>query len=153
MLSLVLSLVLSFMLSFVLTSVHLTMTMHLKQVLLNYYLISLHKIMTDTLTWLSWKVGPGRFKRGRLLVAYHNISQSKNFLSTFQSTHVTGFKYQLDYSQSVFYFVPQDSHSQAGSTININRISPWLTRKYSQNFSPREPWLFAKDICWGENIS
>ena len=111
------------------------------------------KIMTDTLTWLSWKVGPGRFKRGRLLVAYHDISLNENFLSTFQSTHVTGFKYQLDYSQSVFYFVPQDSHSQAGSTININRISPWLTRKYSQNFSPREPWLFAKDICWGENIS
>ena len=73
-------------------------SVHLKQVLLNYYLISLHKIMTDTLTWLSWKVGPGRFKRGRLLVAYNNISLDENFLSTLQSTRVTGFKYQQNFS-------------------------------------------------------
>ena len=76
--------------------------------------------MTYALTWLSWKVGPGRFKRGRLLVAYNNISLNENFLSTLQSTRVTGFKYQLDYSQSVFYFVPQDSHSQL-SRLNYSR--------------------------------
>ena len=35
--------------------------------------------MTYALTWLSWKVGPDRFKRGRLLVAYHNISWNENF--------------------------------------------------------------------------
>ena len=89
------------------------------------------KIIIATLTGLSWKVDPVDFKRGRLLVAYHNISWNENF---YQHRVHTCDWFQI----STEFFL--DSRG------NVLRISVLGNPDYLQRTFPEEK-IFLRRIC------